>query len=134
MRRFFAVLAAALALMAQSQLPSQHRQLLIVLDGLRFDYVTSDVMPTLYSLGQRGIVFANHHSVFPTVTRVNASSIATGTYPEVHGLMGNSVYFPQVDAARFLDTGERENLLKIRAAMAGRLLTAPTLGDTLQNV
>jgi predicted AlkP superfamily pyrophosphatase or phosphodiesterase len=49
--------------------------LLIVLDGLRPDYVTPSVMPNLHALGQRGVVFANHHSVFPTVTRVNASSI-----------------------------------------------------------
>jgi len=131
MRRFL-VLAAALLLMAQATPAPTHRQLLIVLDGLRPDYVTPEVMPTLYALGQRGVRFDNHHSVFPTVTRVNASSIATGTYPELHGLMGNSVFFPQVDPARFLDTGERANLLKIRAAVAGRLLTAPTLAETLQ--
>src|SRR5471032_2776080 len=93
-----------------------HRQLLIVVDGLRPDYVTPDVMPNLYALGQRGVVFANHHSVFPTVTRVNASSISTGAYPERHGLLGNTVFFPQVDANRFLDTSDKANLLKIDAA------------------
>src|SRR4051812_26844515 len=104
------------------------KQLLIVLDGLRPDYVTPEMMPNLYALGQRGVVFTNHHSVYPTVTRVNASSIATGTYPEVHGLMGNSVFFPQVDSGRFLDTSDRANLLRIRSAVGGQLLTAPTLG------
>jgi predicted AlkP superfamily pyrophosphatase or phosphodiesterase len=108
------------------------RQLLIVLDGLRPDYVTPSVMPNLHALGQRGVVFANHHSVFPTVTRVNASSIATGSYPDTHGLMGNSVFFPQVDPRHFLDTGERANLLKIEAAVQGTLLTTPTLGEILQ--
>src|SRR4051812_17969321 len=132
MRRTFALLAAALVVMAQAKPASPHRQLLIVLDGLRPDYVTPDVMPTLYAVGQRGVTFINHHSVYPTVTRVNASSIATGSYPERHGLMGNSVFFPKVDATRFLDTGERANLLKIRTAIGGRLLTAPTLGETLQ--
>ncbi len=107
-------------------------QVLIVLDGLRPDYVTPEIMPNLYALGQRGVVFSNHHSVYPTVTRVNASSIATGTYPEVHGLMGNSVFFPQVDSGRFLDTSDRVNLLRIRSAVDGKLLTAPTLGDLLQ--
>ncbi len=126
------MLAVAVGLMAQAKPPAANRQLLIVLDGLRPDYVTREVMPNLYALGQRGVVFANHHSVYPTVTRVNASSIATGSYPETHGLMGNSVFFPQVDANRFLDTSDRGNLLKIRAAVAGRLLTAPTLGETLQ--
>src|SRR5438477_12998767 len=60
----------------------RHAQLVIVVDGLRPDYVTREVMPRVYRLGQRGIVFTEHHSVFPTVTRVNVSSIVTGAYPE----------------------------------------------------
>ena len=49
--------------------------LLLVIDGLRPDYVTPEIMPRLHALGQRGIVFEAHHSVFPTVTRVNSSSM-----------------------------------------------------------
>lgn len=109
-----------------------HKQLLLVLDGLRPDYVTPDVMPNLYALGRRGVIFANHHSVFPTVTRVNGSSIATGAYPERHGILGNVVYFPKIDANRFLDTGDRENLFKIQAAEQGRLQTTATLCEILQ--
>ena len=108
-----------------------HRHLLIVLDGLRPDYVTPELMPNLHALGARGIVFTNHHAVYPTVTRVNASSISTGAYPETHGLMGNSVFFPAVDPTRFLSTGERENLLRINESEQGDLLLAPTLGETL---
>ena len=48
------------------------------------------VMPTLAAIGQRGVVFTRHHSVYPTVTRVNASSMSTGSYPERHGLLGNT--------------------------------------------
>ncbi len=107
------------------------RHLLIVLDGLRPDYVTPEVMPNLYALGQRGVVFRNHHAVYPTVTRVNASSISTGAYPSVHGLMGNSVFFPTVDPTRFLSTSDRENLLRIEET-EGELLTAPTLADALE--
>lgn len=132
MRRLLAVAAAALVLMAQAKPTPSHRQLLIVLDGLRPDYVTPAIMPNLYALGQRGVLFSNHHSVYPTVTRVNASSISTGSYPEIHGLMGNSVYFPQVESGRFLDTADLGNLLKINAAVFGRLLTAPTLAQGIQ--
>jgi arylsulfatase A-like enzyme len=88
-------------------------------------------MPNLTALGKRGVVFTRHHSVYPTVTRVNASSISTGAYPEAHGLLGNSVFFPKVDPTKFLDTSDRRNLLKIAEA-EGRLLTAPTLGESLQ--
>jgi predicted AlkP superfamily pyrophosphatase or phosphodiesterase len=108
-----------------------HRQLLIVVDGLRPDYVTQDVMPTLYALRQRGVVFTNHHAIYPTVTRVNSPSIATGSYPERHGLLGNRVFFPAVDPTKFLNTDSADNLMKIERA-EGQLLTAVDLGETLQ--
>ena len=111
---------------------AQQRHLLIVLDGLRPDHVTPELMPNLHALGERGVVFADHHAVYPTVTRVNAASISTGAYPEAHGLMGNAVFFPAVDPARFLSTSARDNLLRIEEAEGGRLLTAPTLGERLQ--
>jgi hypothetical protein len=38
-----------------------------MVDGLRPDYVTPEVMPTLVALGQRGVVFTRHHSIYPTV-------------------------------------------------------------------
>ena len=73
-------------------------------------------MPRLFRLGQRGIVFRAHHSVFPTVTRVNASSFVTGAYPEAHGLMGNTIYIPKANATKGLDTGERANLEAVERA------------------
>src|SRR5512142_1986505 len=111
-----AAIAALILVRLTADTPVRHTQLLIVVDGLRPDYVTRDVMPRLYRLGQRGIVFTAHHSVFPTVTRVNASSIVTGSYPETHGLLGNTIYIPSVNATRGLDTGERENLEAVERA------------------
>ena len=108
------------------------RHLLIVLDGLRPDYVTPELMPTLHALGRRGVIMTRHHAVYPTVTRVNASSISTGAYPDVHGLMGNAIFVPSVDPGRFLDTGDRANLLRVEAVTRGPLLTATTLGELLQ--
>ena len=110
---------------------AQHRHLLVVLDGLRPDYVKPALMPNLHALAGRGVVFTDHHAVYPTVTRVNAASISTGAYPQGHGLLGNSVFFPRVDATRFLSTAERANLLRIERVEAGRLLTARTLGERL---
>jgi arylsulfatase A-like enzyme len=132
-RTILLTVAAALGLLAAaatSQAPPR-RHLLVVVDGLRPDYVTPEVMPNLSALGGRGVVFTHHHSVFPTVTRVNAASISTGAYPQAHGLLGNSVFFPKVDATKFLDTSDRASLLKA-AASDGRLLTATTMGEVLQ--
>jgi arylsulfatase A-like enzyme len=116
---------------AGAQQGARRSHLVIIVDGLRPDYVTPEVMPRLAALGQRGTVFTAHHSVFPTVTRVNASSFVTGTYPEAHGLMGTTIYIPRADATRTLDTGKRENLEAVERAEA-RLLTAPTLSELLR--
>ncbi len=115
---------------AFGQEPNKH--LLLVLDGLRPDYVTPAVMPNLHALAERGVVFTNHHAVYPTVTRVNSSSISTGSYPERHGILGNSVFFPRVERSRFLDTGQRAELERIQTDQDGVLLTATTLGEALQ--
>jgi predicted AlkP superfamily pyrophosphatase or phosphodiesterase len=131
-RRRLVLVSVLLALAAArcASTPAR-RHLLIVVDGLRPDYVTGDVMPNLTALSKRGVVFTRHHSVYPTVTRVNAASISTGAYPETHGLMGNAVFFPRVNPAKFLDTANRLDLLKV-AESEGRLLTASTLGESLR--
>ncbi len=103
-------------------------QLLVVLDGLRPDYVIPRLMPRLNRLADDGVRFTKHHSVFPTVTRVNASSIATGAYPERHGLLGNAVFFPRVDPKAGLDTSNREHLLRIQQSETS-LLDVPDLGS-----
>ena len=132
--RTLAAVVAAVALGvsgSRAQQPTPLTNLVIVVDGLRPDYVTPGLTPRLVRLGQRGIVFSAHHSAFPTVTRLNAASFVTGAYPETHGLLGNTVYVPSANATRGLDTGERDNLELIQRA-DGRLLTAPSLGEILQ--
>ena len=117
---------------SESGSPLRHASLVIVLDGLRPDFVTPELMPNLFALGQRGVVCRNHHSVFPTVTRVNAASMATGCYPARHGLMGNSVYFPEIAPGTRFNTGNAAHLQRIEAATGGQLLTVPSLGEILQ--
>src|SRR5437764_3115015 len=51
-------------------------------------------MPNSFSLARSGVVFADHHAVYPTFTMMNSASIATGAYPGVHGFYGNVVYAP----------------------------------------
>jgi len=107
------------------------RVLILVVDGLRPDYVTADIMPRLNALAEGGVRGLAHHAVFPTVTRVNGPTIFTGRYPGGHGILGNSVYLPDVDPSRILNTGDAEDLWVIDQATGGRLLTAPSLGELL---
>jgi len=123
-----AILVGLVSIAAQA--PAR-AQLLLVVDGLRPDYVTQEIMPRLTGLGRRGVVFTAHHSVFPTVTRVNASSMSTGTYPEAHGLMGNTVYSEKTFPTRGLNTAQADELQSMERA-EGQLLTATTLGAILR--
>lgn len=104
--------------------------LVIVVDGLRPDYITREVMPHLYAFGETGVIAEAHHAVFPTVTRVNSASIATGAYPRTHGLMHNTIFLPEA-SPNAIDTGEAPALLEAAQSLGGPLLTSTTLGDLL---
>lgn len=71
------------------------RVIVFVWDGLRPDSVTARDTPNLARLRDRdGANFANHHSVYPTFTMMNAAALATGAYPHAHGFYGNTEYQP----------------------------------------
>lgn len=108
------------------------RTLIVFFDGLRPDYITADNMPNLYAFKVANSYGSAHHSVFPTVTRVNSSSYSTGSYPAKNGLMGNTVYFPEVNKVKGLNTGDATNLMKVNEATNGKLLTVISLGEILQ--
>lgn len=119
------------ALFAQETAAQDIRTLIVFFDGLRPDYITPEAMPHVYAFSKTASFGKNHHSVFPTVTRVNATSYSTGSYPKTHGIMGNTVYFPEVKDKKILDTGDFGDLRKIDEATNGHLTTAVTLGETL---
>jgi predicted AlkP superfamily pyrophosphatase or phosphodiesterase len=105
--------------------------LVFVVDGLRPDSISAEDTPTLFRLRAEGVDLANSHAVFPTVTRVNAAAIATGTQPGTNGLVGNQMLVPAVDARRASDTGNYRNFLTLDQATGGRVLQAPTLAERL---
>lgn len=133
--KYFALLTIALLLpiisFTQTK-TSEFRTLIVFFDGLRPDYITAENMPNLYAFKKNATYGTQHHSVFPTVTRVNASSYATGSYPGTHGLMGNSVYFPQVDKTKALNTGNASEIDEITKATDNHVLTAASLGELVQ--
>lgn len=128
MRLALAALAASLAAAVAHAQPRADLHLVIVLDGLRPDSITERETPNLHRLRREGVDFANSHAVFPTVTRVNASSIGTGAYPDRHGIMGNTIYIPSVDRDKAFNNDNAALLMKIE----GPILTAPGLASILQ--
>ena len=95
------------------------------------DSITEANTPTLYRLRKEGVTFENSHSVFPTVTRVNSTSLATGTYPARHGIMGNSIYVPAVNPTRAFTNDDVKPLLKLDEVTGGNMVTATGLPEIL---
>ena len=126
----FALLACHIACALAPSARGAASSLVIVVDGLRPDYITPEVMPNLHAFGTDGVIAEAHHAVFPTVTRVNSTSIATGAYPAAHGLMHNTIFLPDASPGT-IDTGEAAELLTAAQALRTPLLTVATLGDLL---
>ncbi|MFW6413323.1 MAG: ectonucleotide pyrophosphatase/phosphodiesterase [Oceanicaulis sp.] len=71
--------------------------LMIGLDGLRPDMVARADAPNLQALADRGVFAEAMIPVMPSVTFVNFYSIATGLYPEDHGMITNAPYDRTLD-------------------------------------
>src|SRR5690242_11369475 len=76
----FAFAPASVAATAWTSRPARIF-VLMVWDGLRPDFVSAALTPALFAMETEGVRFARHHSVFPTITMVDAASIATGAPP-----------------------------------------------------
>ena len=100
--------------------------LVLILDGLRPDYVTQGLMPNLYALGEQGVFADRHSAAFPSATRVNSASISAGSYPATHGLMHNKMFVREMDDEPF-STGSARNLTRLAAFSGGRILSVPTV-------
>ena len=71
--------------------------LMIGLDGLRADFIDLYDPPNLQALAARGVRAEAMIPVMPSVTFVNFYSLATGLYPESHGLVTNAPYDREFD-------------------------------------
>ncbi|WP_296384667.1 ectonucleotide pyrophosphatase/phosphodiesterase [Winogradskyella sp.] len=66
--------------------------ILISLDGFRWDYVEKYKPPHLSNFINSGIKAESLIPSFPSKTFPNHYTIATGMYPDKHGILGNSFY------------------------------------------
>lgn len=64
--------------------------IMIGLDGLRYEAIDRHDAPNLRALAARGMRPERMYPVMPSKTFVNFYSIATGLYPEHHGMVSNS--------------------------------------------
>ena len=110
---------------------SADRVVVCVFDGLRPDYVTPELTPNLARFAGTGTWFREARSVFPSMTRVATTSIATGAPASVHGVVGNAFLFPQVTTEHVLDMSRAGDVGLAERVTGGRLVEVETFGDAL---
>src|SRR4051812_29348149 len=132
--KFASVAGLALALCAApalAQSPAPHNIIIFVADGLRYGSVEPNNMPNLFKLKSEGVDFTNSHSLFPTITTVNASAIATGHYIGDTGNFGNTLHTGiAMDSAKGSTIAGLENnavLAEMNQKFGGNYLNEETL-------
>src|SRR6266571_8624294 len=98
---------------AARQEPVRRHVVVVVWDGMRPDFVSEQDTPTLWKLSRSGVIFRNHHAVYPSATIVNGAAINTGAYPNHSGILANHDYRPEIDAEKSIDV---ENAGVVRKA------------------
>lgn len=90
-RRHF--LAAASTLTARGAAPARRKVLVCLIDGFGPDYIAKSEMPNLRRAMKAG-TYKIGRGVMPSLTNVNSASLATGSYPEAHGITANTFFDP----------------------------------------
>jgi predicted AlkP superfamily pyrophosphatase or phosphodiesterase len=67
---------------------------MVSIDGWRWDYLSKFSPPALTALSARGVTSEGLIPVFPTKTFPNHYTIATGLYPDRHGIVSNNMRDP----------------------------------------
>ena len=90
---FVVFVAAAGGVFAQKRIIDlKPTVILISLDGFRYDYIDKFDTPALKQLARTGVRAKWMIPSFPTKTFPNHYTIATGLYPEHHGIVDNNVW------------------------------------------
>lgn len=90
--------------------------LILCIDAGSHDYLAASDIPNIRKLAEAGF-YRHANAVIPSVTNVNNVSIATGTFPETHGITTNYYVDRETGVGAFIEDLCRE----------GRFLLAPTL-------
>jgi predicted AlkP superfamily pyrophosphatase or phosphodiesterase len=87
-------LLTVLSGLVHSQSTERPYVVLISIDGFRYDYADKYKATNILAIRDAGATTPSMIPCFPTVTFPNHISIATGLYPEHHGVVGNAFYDP----------------------------------------
>lgn len=125
-------LAGVAACRAEARGVAEH-VVVVVMDGLRPDFVTPQYAPNTYALATNGVFFRRNHPAFISTTIVNGAALATGTHPGRSGILANSDYREELNtlapvASEVLDTIRRADRFT-----GGRYVAVDTLAELIQD-
>ncbi|ARP99651.1 alkaline phosphatase family protein [Pseudorhodoplanes sinuspersici] len=109
-----------------------HRAILVILDGLRRDLISTETTPHLAAFARQSEQFANYRTIFPSCTRVVSASLTTGCYPARHGLQGNTMALLKDGHLVRHDAGHPD-FLQHKRRVTGRSLHVPTLAERVKD-
>jgi arylsulfatase A-like enzyme len=106
------------------------RVVVVILDGLRRDFVNAAQTPRLAEFASRAEQFPAYRSAFPSATRVVTATFATGCHPARHTLQGNSMALLENGRLVPHDVG-LPDFLQHKRVVTGYALAMPTLAERL---
>ena len=106
---------------------------LVVWDGMRPDFATPELTPTLCSLRSNGVWFAHHHSAYPTSTEVNGTVLATGGFPQRNGISANKEYRRAIDPVKPYGTQSLRAIRRGDELTGGLYVALPTVAESVQS-
>uniref|UniRef100_A0A8C9XN80 Ectonucleotide pyrophosphatase/phosphodiesterase 2 n=1 Tax=Sander lucioperca TaxID=283035 RepID=A0A8C9XN80_SANLU len=85
--------------------------IMLSVDGFRASYLKkgNSVTPNIHKLSECGTSAPYMRPVYPSKTFPNLYTLATGLYPESHGIVGNTMHDPVFNATFSLRTREKLN-------------------------
>lgn len=106
------------------------RAVVVILDGLRRDFVDAARTPHLAAFSARAERFPAYRTAFPSATRVVTATFATGCYPSRHTLQGNAMALPEDGKLVPHDVG-MAGFLQHKRKVTDHALAVPTLAERL---
>jgi len=117
--------------MAAMSTDTDHRVLIVGIDGLRPDLIDAALMPSLCALAREGVRFRDHHAVYPSHTRPNVAAMATGCTPGRHGILANTMQVVGAREDHIIEVSDYQHIDALDRHSGGRALLAPSLGELL---
>ncbi len=129
----FAFLLTQVLSNATAPARSDRHIVVVVWDGMRPDFVSEKNTPALWKLAHEGVIFRNHHAVYPSATNVNGTALVTGVYPGRNGLIANHDYRPEIDRNHSIDVEIPAVVKKGDELSGGKYISFPTIAEAVRS-